>query len=539
MSNLLEILGRAITVDAADLIWHWLDTVKGAGDGDAAQAAQINDIIKLMDRRKTDTAQKKLQQYLFENPPCTRGRLAAAAICLAKAQLQEALEQLNSVYVRQPSNTMALYVLGHCHERLDRECEAVEFYQDCLKFKGYLQLPRQRLAAIYLKNGQLEKTIQQYEMLAEQYRDDMSTLVTLGYLYVAGGAYPQAIQTFNNAILIHPDNFHAENDRIDQLICDGRLYEALEELDQAAHQNPDRADLCLKRADVLCQLGAEADAVSQYQQASLICPDYLEAAIKLGTQYLRMQQLQLAARQFTKAVDINDRIVEAYIGLSTAQKAANKLDNALTTLSLAAAIQPNSSLLFAETATLQFRTCAVDAFDIHTVTESNELMAATIEAHRRQIMERPHNADLHYRLGVLLTSVSRRKEAIPAFQTALQINPTYNRARNKLAVSLFEEGLHDQALDHLAGPNCLDKATLELHYKTALLYCDKVKFASSLLNLERNLADSFTFPDAAVNISIVLQNLGLLDRATAIWDNLADTTDHAMRTYFPFSHDDH
>jgi len=28
MSNLLEILGRAIAIDVADLIWHWLNTVK-------------------------------------------------------------------------------------------------------------------------------------------------------------------------------------------------------------------------------------------------------------------------------------------------------------------------------------------------------------------------------------------------------------------------------------------------------------------------------------------------------------------------------
>jgi hypothetical protein len=89
------------------------------------------------------------------------------------------------------------------------------------------------------------------------------------------------------------------------------------------------------------------------------------------------------------------------------------------------------------------------------------------------------------------------------------------------------------ALKQMTGPDCLDKDTLELHYKTALLYCDKVKFASSLMNLERCMHNNFTSADPTVNIAIVLQNLGLLDRVTAMWDNLSETANHAIETEYP------
>jgi len=118
-------------------------------------------------------------------------------------------------------------------------------------------------------------------------------------------------------------------------------------------------------------------------------------------------------------------------------------------------------------------------------------------------------------------------EAIKAFQSTLEINPTYSRARSKLAVCLFETGQKESALEQLIGPDCLDKETLELHYKTALLYCDRLKFASSLLNLDHYMENNFACTDAAVNISIVLQNLGLLDRASTMWDNLCDTAKQA------------
>jgi tetratricopeptide (TPR) repeat protein len=351
-------------------------------------------------------------------------------------------------------------------------------------------------------------------------------------LYIACDKYPQAIDTFNTAILIHPDNSHYEDHELEQLMHAGQAYEALNHLEQLCQDQPERADLSLRYADVLSMMGDDDRAVSQYQQALSLCPDFLEATIKLGTHYLRMQKPKLAAKQFNRAVDINDRIVEAYIGLALAQKFAANTNEALTTLSLAAAIQPNSSLLFAETATLQFRAGFQGPLPLQTVTESTQLMQAVIDAHRRQITERPHNADLHYRLGLLLTSICRPDAAINAFRTALTINPAYSRARSKLGLSIFEVGRHEQALNELANVPAVTTETLALHYKTALLYADKIRFASSLLNLERKLAENFTTSDASVNISIVLQNLGLLDRATATWDSLAATTNEALQSFY-------
>ena len=536
MSRLLEILGRAITVDTADLIWHWLNTVGlPVNDNESARREQFDRTIELMSQMKMDAAAGQLRMYLFENPSCTHGRLAAAAICMHNGQLDEAVRELNSVYMRQPNNTMALYALGYCYERLGKEAQAVEFYQDCLKFKNYLQLPAQRLAAIYFKNGQVEKTIQQYELLKSEYPGDISNLVTLGHLYVAAGRYGQAIETFNTAILIHPDNFNGPNDDTGQLIAEGQFDEALELIEDQLQTEPDRLDLLLKRADVLRMLGGTTDAVEQYEEALRLCPDFLEATIKLGTQYLQLDQEDLAAQQFNRAVEINDNIVEAYIGLAIAQKAAGQIPDALGTLSLAAAIAPNSSLLFTETAILQFKTRLCGNPDYQDVDDSAGLTDAVIAAHCQQIQLHPQNPDLHYRLGILLMNVGRVTHAVSSFQTALQFNPLHTRAGSKLAVCLFEAGRKDEALELLAGRECPDKDTLELHYKTSLLYCDKVKFASSLLNLEQHLEKNFSSPDATVNISIILQNLGLLDRETATWDNLADTADQAVNTNFPFS----
>lgn len=527
--RLLEILGRAITVDTTELILQWLsERTPTESQCDSSQSRGLRKVVDLMTDLQLNKAQEQLRLYLFENPTCTKGRLAAAALCLHNNNLEHAVEQLSSVYVRQPNNTLALYVLGHCYERLGKEHQAVEFYQDCLKFKGYLKLPAQRLAAIYFKNGQVEKTIQQYQSLAEQYPDDISNLVTLGYLYVATGRYSKAIETFNAAILLHPDNFLAQDDDVDELIHSGQLHEAIERLNELLETQPDRPDLVARQADILSMLGATADAISQYQRALRLCPDFLEAAIKLGTLYLRIHAEQIAAQQFNRAAEINDRIVDAYVGLAIAQKLGGNDSSAMTTLSLAAAIQPNTSVLFARTADLIFRTALLPTEAASPANESAcDLITAAIRAHHSHIMDDPHNPDLHYRLGLLLMSIDRFCDAASCFNHALKANPSHTRALVKLALCVFETGHPDEALSMLTSADHLERETLELHYKTALLYCDKLRFASSLLNLQRRIDTTLlTSSDPAPHISVVLQNLGLSDRAIDMWDNLTVTAAH-------------
>ena len=533
MSGLMQILGRAMVIETADLIWHWFDAVKQLkNDRHPDHISQLDNIIDIAQQggTKTKTAIEQMRFYLFENPSCLYGRMAAAAICLQQNHLAAAIEHLTEVYLKQPSNTMALYALGYCYERSGKQNKAIEYYQDCLKFKNFLQLPRQRLAAIYFKNNQLEKTIYEYEQLKEEYPDDLSTLMILGRLYLAAEKPSEAAETFNNAILMHPDNFHNGTDEIDQLITNNQHYQAVEKLDYLLSQQPERIDLILRKADAMAMMGLDDDSAAQYHQALQICPNFLEATIKLGTHYLRTGNVNAAALLFNKAVEINDQIVESYIGLAAARKLAGNDPEALSTLSLAAAINSNSALLFTETAKLQLRATLAEDYIPETEDDSQNLVETLLTAHRQQITIQPTNPELHYRFGLLMAGVGRMIDAAKAFEIAVKINPTYCQARSKLAVTLFETDQKQLAIAQLTNVRYPDKGTLDLHYKTTLLYCDKIRFASSLIDLDRKMENNFACTNTTSNISIVLQNLGLVDRADATWDNLAETTNFAIKS---------
>jgi tetratricopeptide (TPR) repeat protein len=513
MGQLLSIIGNGIGVEIADLIWHCLrQSAETLAKTDPAHSQMLDKVVDLADEKKTSLLRHRLEEYRSAHPRSHYVHLAAAAIALSDSRLNDTFDLLKSVYSKCPRNVTALYALGHCCERLGREDDAIAFYQDCLKFKNHLQFPRQRLAAIYFKNGQTEKTIAEYKLLAAEYPDDLSILLTLAHLYIAVSQYKLAIDTFSTAILIQPDNFSPENDEIDSLIEAGDTNDALDMIEKAIEEYPDRPDLLLRRASVFASLGQDDNALDGFNHTVAVCPYFLDANIKLGSHYMRLGKPASAAIQFTRAALINDRIVDAYLGLATAQKLSNNTSEAMTSLSLAATIDTNGPMLFSQAACLQYNSSSA-GLELRPV---NTLL----DAQTQMLKLRPQNPELHYRLGVLLMSIGRITEATELFQRALQLNPTFAAARNKLAVCLYETDETALALETLNPPTCLQHDTLDLHYRVALLYCDKIKFASCLLDLEQWLHDTFSSTDAVVNISVVLQNLGLLDPAYSTWDNL-------------------
>ncbi len=518
MGQLLSILGSGISSEIADLLWHCLrESAETIAKSDASHAQMLEKIADLAGERKSSLVRHRLDEYRNVHPRSHYVNLAAAAIALADSRLNEAYDLLKAVYSKCPRNVAALYALGHCCERLSREHEAIAFYQDCLKFKNHLQFPRQRLAAIYFKNCQIEKTITEYKQLIAEYPDDLSILLTLAHLYTVISDYRQAIDTFSTAILIQPDNFSPENDEIDTLIEAGHFNEALDLIENTLEQYPDRPDLLLRRASVLTSLGQDEEALDQFNYTVSVCPHFLDANIRLGSHYLRLGKPASAASQFTRAALINDRLVDAYIGLATAQKLSNNSSESMTTLSLAAAIDANGPILFSHAACMQCNPC-LSGFE-------GPPIEAIIKSQTELLKMRPQNPELHYRLGILFMSLGRISESIELFKRALAINPTFAAARNKLAICQYETDETAFALETLTPPNYLQPDTLDLHYRVALLYCDKIKFASCLLDLEQWLHDTLAASDAVVNISIVLQNLGLVDPANSIWDSLVPAAD--------------
>ena len=531
MNQTLEVFGRGVTVDTASLLTGWLCEYRAFKDKEGGLEGGLDEIVSLLAEKKPEALESALRCYLFSHPDCIPAHLAYAASALQNRDLALAVEELVWVYAKQPSNTVCLYALGFCHELRGQAPKAIEYYQDCLKFKMNLELPLQRLAAIYVKNRQFDHAIEQYQCLKNILPDDISLQVTLGYLQAASGDPGGAINTFNAAILLHPDSLLFQDSELERLVDEHELHDALDYIDVQPATYPGRADLLAKKGDILVMLGETSEAISAYSESMNLCPGFLDVAVKLGTLHMKNENLLPAASLFVQAMEINDQITDAYLGLALAHRRSQDTNGALAAMYSASMILPNSVLLFCETAKLLVTTlygrsrggAAHGGGLMEEELPDGVGPATAIDAHKAQIAMQPSNPAPYYRLGMMQLKTEGPHVAKEAFRQAVTICPTYCRANAKLSLCLLGDGDNEGALERLELNDTLTAESFELHYQTALLYSDRLKFASSLLNLSQNLTRNLTEIDFAPQIAVVLEGMGVVDKAEALWDGLQET----------------
>jgi len=534
MSKLLEIFGKGLTVNTAEVIRHWL----GQKLSHEEPSEHTNRLLKIHDclaNREFVQAKNKIRAYLTDFPECVLGRMAAGAVCLLQNELHETIEQVRSVYWRQPSNTMALYVLGYCHERLGQIETALEFYQDCIKFKSFLQLPRQRMAAIYLKEGRLDRAIKEYELLTSEHPEDISSIILLGYLYLEANKIAMAIDTFNLGILSHPDNFMdcARDEEVQGLIECGMFEQALEAIKWTIDQIGPSHDLLIRMGDVYSHWEKESEAIACYEHAIVIQPSSLEARIKLGTHYLRNQLFSLAAEEFNRAAEINDEILDAYVGLAMAQKLSDFAKDSRQTLSLASSIQKNSILLFTEAATLQFQSILDENSEIDTESDKGVVTVQhVIRAYQDQLKLSGACADTHDKYGILMMNENKLPAAICAFEGSLALNSMNYRVLHRLAICLCDNGQIEKAIEMLTHKESFGAAEFEKSYQMTMLFADKQAFATAIKKAcAAKPTESYETTSLRSGVENILESLGVIDRSFTSWERINETSMHLYKIF--------
>ena len=338
-------------------------------------------------------------------------------------------------------------------------------------------------------------------------------------------------------IAIEPDNWDAQDDLVSTYSGAGRFDDAIEVLTKLIERRPECADQHLQLGDLYNKTDRRDQAINAYLRAVELNPDYLEATIKVGTARLRQGEYVEAAQAFNRAVEINDRIVSAYVGLGVAQQGLGQSDEAFATLEMAAEIEPNSTLLFSEIARLQLTVTAAEQVKKYVSPQSivahpqgppsDEVSAVTeqqIQKLKDALVKRPHHADVHYRLGLLLRHQGDLDGAIESFQRAVEINPQYFKALTKLGLALRETGRLDEAVGVHKRALDIDAESVELHYQLGLIFADRNEFSLALERFEFAASKEPDNLDYVANLALALQNMGLLDRAQATWQTLCELT---------------
>ena len=128
----------------------------------------------------------------------------------------------------------------------------------------------------------------------------------------------------------------------------------------------------------------------------------------------------------------------------------------------------------------------------------------------------------------MATSKALCHRAIPnladkSFEMCHNLYSDYHRAETKSILCKHALGQTQAAISAFDLQTVPKRDSLQLHYETAVLYWDHVKFASAMLNVSNQLNKTMTNMDTSAIIAGILESLGVIDPVDAIWDGLQET----------------
>lgn len=540
MSYLLELLGRGADTDLEDLLarYYWSPQPQSIEElqqvcKDRPDQLEVRFQLGLAYLRSSQAEEAigHLQEVCRGKPDHLAARIALASTHLEQGQTDKAMEQLHVAHQNHPGEPPILFALGFCHEKIQDLRTAADYYRSAVREDASFLVARERLAAVTVMLKDTDEAVRQYLALREARPESSWIRCALAHLYYRAGEYDLAVDEFETAIAMEPENWALMDDEVEALVSQGQLREAIERLHAIIDEQPGQADLHVRLADIYGRVGDDDAAIKHYLTAIDLEPNYLEGLVKLGTHQLIFGRWEEAAELFHRAADLNDQVLLSYVGLGVSQAAAGRRADAINSFDLAAAIEPNSTVLLAEMARLQLKVVLADEFakSFETGSEtsvspselnSDHLLHMQIERHDEQVREHPNHADLRYRYGVLLRAEGRHGDAMEQFAKAVDLNPAYVQAIIKLALTQQELGMIDEAIETYKMALEIKPNYVDLHYRLGVLYTDRRQFEEAVRHMETAAEGAPDNEQVRASLALSLQNMGLMDRAAATWRSL-------------------
>jgi tetratricopeptide (TPR) repeat protein len=547
MSYLLETLGRGLLGRLLEAFHNQLpimpeDSIESLTPRVRVCPGSIDLGVRLglcyLREQRVFEARDVLERLVREAPHSQCALLSLACVYEELGLTDIALQTLLKAADNDPNDPAVAFSIGMIQEHRGERDQARLHYTQAARLCPRLRNAFERLAALSVRDADWTGAIENYRTLVDLEPNDLDLQLALAALYLQAGFPEHAVDAFQRALLIEPECNDEELADADEKAGAGRLHDAITEMQELVAQYPGAPELHVHLADLYVKTGADGRAVHHYEAALELHPGFVEATVKLGTQHLRCGRWAEAARAFNSAVELNDRLVTAFVGLGFAQHACGRLAESTATLDLAASLEPNSGLLLSESARLYMRACGAEqavvsrgpACDDDCGADdvlSDDLLTEALRRHQRGLILAPGRADLRYRYGMLLRQLGHGDRALDEFRQAVAIDPTFTRALLKLGLALRQQGDQEEGLKTLRSAILLQPHNVQTHYQLALLFTQPARFHLALDRFQHvGLSSRSAFEH---NLSLALQNVGLLDRAASTWRALCEISRTALR----------
>jgi protein O-GlcNAc transferase len=202
------------------------------------------------------------------------------------------------------------------------------------------------------KQGRLDDAESRYRVVLASAPANFDALHLLGIVQYQKGRHEAAIELFDRAIGVGPNDPFGHFNRALALDALGRPEEALAGWDRVLQIKPDYAEAHVNRGNALAQLKRFEDAVLSYDRALRIKPGFADALNRRGAALVELKRYNDALACWDRLLQLDPKNAAAYANRAVTLEGLNRYDEALMSYERAIALEPNSAQIYANRGSL-------------------------------------------------------------------------------------------------------------------------------------------------------------------------------------------
>ncbi len=224
----------------------------------------------------------------------------------ALGNYEEAISAYQWAGVLNPKYAPPWYGLGNVYATLEQYPEAIAAYRRTLLLDPTNAQAYHNLAFVYARNGDYERAVDQYQQAIERHEDEGAKAIALnglGDVYVALDQYLDAINAYERAIAIDPEQAQSWNSIGDVHRLSGDSEAAIEAFRQAVRIDPEHSAAWNSLGDLYADLERDDEAIEAYLRVIELEPDSAWPYNNLGFIYAKRNEYEKARTLYKQAID--------------------------------------------------------------------------------------------------------------------------------------------------------------------------------------------------------------------------------------------
>ncbi len=273
-------------------------------------------VEQLLEEGDINASEIAARQGIQIHPNAVPLRLKYAQVLLSKGKFKDAITHLNFVERVETTNPDIHLIKGSAWLLLDEESKAGKAFKKAVETAGDdLDDILYHIGMSYVQAGDIPKAINYFEKAVHVNPENESALYELGFFCDQQGDFSKSITYYNNYLDIDPFNFSTWFNLGITHNKAGNHDKAIEAYEFALALNDDFHQALFNIANAHANAGKFREAIKKYNEFLKIDTKNDDAYCYIGECYLNLEDYAKSEQYYNKAIEINNDNDTAWFGV--------------------------------------------------------------------------------------------------------------------------------------------------------------------------------------------------------------------------------